>query len=71
VVRFLNLHRLRPAGQVDDGKAAVPETDMPINKHASCIWAAARHRFCHGCNDVPLFFQIAVVANPTGHAAHD
>ena len=49
---FLCLHRLRAAGEIDDGELTMPKADMPIDPHAARIRTTARHRFCHRCDDV-------------------
>jgi hypothetical protein len=67
---FLGLHGLHAAGEVDDGKAAMPQADMPIDEHAFRIRAAERHRFRHRRDNVPLRLDIAFVAHPTGYSAH-
>ena len=67
---FLRLHRLRAAGKVNDGKTAMPKTDMPVDPHAARVRTAERHRFRHRCDDVLVCPEIAVVLDPASHAAH-
>jgi len=69
-VPFVRLHRLHAAGEIDDGKSAMTETDMAIDPNAARIRAAARHRLRHRFDDVALRLDIAIVANPTSNAAH-
>src|SRR5580704_7895605 len=67
---FLRLHRLHAASEIDDGEAAMPQTDMPGDENAARIRTAERHSFRHPRNDVALRPEIALVAHPTGYSAH-
>src|SRR6516225_2608561 len=67
---FFGLHRLHAADEVDDGEAAMPKADMPIDENAFRIRAAQSHRFRHLRDHVPSRLDIAIVAHPTGYAAH-
>src|SRR5262245_25409885 len=67
---FFGLHRLHAAGEVDDGEAAMPKADMPIDENAFRIRAAQSHRFRHLRDDVPSRLDLATVTHPTSYAAH-
>jgi hypothetical protein len=43
---------------------------MPIDEDAFRIRAAQSHRFRHLRDDVPTRLDLAIVAHPTGYAAH-
>src|ERR1700726_3316945 len=67
---FLRLHWLHAASEIDDGEAAMPQTDKPGDENATRIRTAERHSFCHRRDDVELCREIALVAHPTGYSAH-
>src|ERR1700730_18990112 len=67
---FLRLPRLRTPREVDDGEAAMPQTDMAGDENTARVWTAERHRFRHRRHDVALCPEIALVAHPTSYSAH-
>src|SRR5580704_6216326 len=67
---FLRPHRLGAAGEADDSKTAMSKTDMPIDPAAARVRPAERHCFCHCRDDILMCLEIAIVANPSSHAAH-
>jgi hypothetical protein len=43
---------------------------MPIDPDAARVRTTERHRFCHPPYDIPVFLDIAIVANPASYTAH-
>jgi hypothetical protein len=63
------LHRLHATGEVDNGKAAMTQTDVAIDPDTARIRTTWRHGLSHRRDNVPLR-PIAIVAHPTGYAPH-
>jgi hypothetical protein len=67
---FLCPHWLHAAGEVNNSKTAMSETDMLIDPNAAGVRTAPHHRFCHRCNDILVCPEIVIVTNPSGYPAH-